>query len=72
MDVVIDELNDMLNLKMREKIKNYHLIFFSLLVMNDWPSARTPINMNRDLREGSLSRERPPERERREGAPRCA
>jgi len=28
MDVVIDELNDMLNLKMREKIKNYHLIFF--------------------------------------------
>jgi len=37
--------------------------------MNDWPSARTPINMNRDLREGSLSRERPPERERREGAP---
>jgi len=34
--------------------------------------ARTPINMNRDLREGSLSRERPPERERREGAPRCA
>ena len=40
--------------------------------MNDWPSARTPINMNRDLREGSLSRERPPERERREGAPRVA
>jgi hypothetical protein len=39
MDVVIDELNDMFNLKMREKIKNYYLIFSSLLVINDWPSA---------------------------------